>query len=998
MALAGDILKEFLIGIAFEINQSSLNKMLGGIKQVDTATQHLDDNTKKHAKETEAGLAKQGDHFKKLGATIADALGNKATAALASLTKTVAAAGAALYSLHAIAEGFERIEGIRKFAKSVGATAQDVHVLTRAMGDDAQSAMQAISSALLKNPQGMRAFLQQSLGVSETKPSLKMMEELSAGLFKIREQYGDGVALLYAQEAGLSEEHYRKLVINREGFVKGVASQRKIVELWSYDADKAGAATKRVTDAQKLIASHTKTFTDHLAAIKAQLQAPFYEALVRGLEYIAPQVGRALKATSDTIEAWSKDLEIWYEKESEDPNSWLTSFKNALKGMDAGMAAEGDRIIAAFEGMIAGLKIDAKDFQGVFDTMKEGALLALTAVTDAFKKAQAVVTKAPPAMEGGAAPGVVPGMTLNGLRGGYPPELGPWPDEALRPKGGFKLKPHVDPSSLMPLDAESSQFGATAKTQDAVAPRTVAPKPLVPTPPPVPSYLAPSLSGYEGTTPGDHDFSDMGQGRAATPEEIEAAKKQDGAATKQEKAAETFAKAVEDDRKARQEGGGGGIAGMVQRGLDWLKGLLPGGGGDGMPGGWIDKGGFEGNAAGGGGAGGAGGEGGPTGYTSGGRGALGALKGKAGERFAEVAPRLMDRLMKEKGLTRAQAAGIVGNLAHESASFTQSQEQNPRGGQGGLGYAQWTGPRRVAFENWAKSKGLDPTSDKASEEYLLNGDPEFAGAVAAVKKTDTVDAASRTFEQNFEKAAADAKHYDRRLEYARRAFTGGAGPVSAEASGTGFDNPAAAGQTVIRTGSGARVTVGRQYAENFKGFLKDYEAAGGKIDPGHTSGYVNRNIAGTNTKSYHGMDGGRAIDINMSGRNVISSGLPGGIAQEEALAKKWGLRPGSSFRNPDRGHFEVHDQEAARQALIRNASRLGSGDRQTGAPADGRTGAGTPLSSGPVANDNSRTISQVNNFNTKVHASDPKAAASVFKRSNEQLSGMATAQLKSNMR
>jgi hypothetical protein len=51
-----------------------------------------------------------------------------------------------------------------------------------------------------------------------------------------------------------------------------------------------------------------------------------------------------------------------------------------------------------------------------------------------------------------------------------------------------------------------------------------------------------------------------------------------------------------------------------------------------------------------------------------------------------------------------------------------------------------------------------------------------------------------------------------------------------------------------------------------------------------------------------------------------------------------------------------------------------------------------------VANDNSRTISQVNNFNTKVHASDPKAAASVFKRSNEQLSGMATAQLKSNMR
>jgi hypothetical protein len=41
------------------------------------------------------------------------------------------------------------------------------------------------------------------------------------------------------------------------------------------------------------------------------------------------------------------------------------------------------------------------------------------------------------------------------------------------------------------------------------------------------------------------------------------------------------------------------------------------------------------------------------------------------------------------------AAAFVGNLAHES---TQMQEQHPRGGRGGLGYAQWIGPRRREFE------------------------------------------------------------------------------------------------------------------------------------------------------------------------------------------------------------------------------------------------------------------------------------------------------------
>jgi len=47
------------------------------------------------------------------------------------------------------------------------------------------------------------------------------------------------------------------------------------------------------------------------------------------------------------------------------------------------------------------------------------------------------------------------------------------------------------------------------------------------------------------------------------------------------------------------------------------------------------------------------------------------------------------------------AAGFVGNLLHESGAGLppSSQERGPISGRGGYGIAQWTGPRRVFFEN-----------------------------------------------------------------------------------------------------------------------------------------------------------------------------------------------------------------------------------------------------------------------------------------------------------
>ena len=166
--------------------------------------------------------------------------------------------------------------------------------------------------------------------------------------------------------------------------------------------------------------------------------------------------------------------------------------------------------------------------------------------------------------------------------------------------------------------------------------------------------------------------------------------------------------------------------------------------------------------------GGGGGGGGGRGGTSNGGGAN-ITDFKAPGNFDAKAPVIMARLQKDLGITENQAAGIVGNLGHETAGFTQYQELAPRGGgRGGFGWAQWTGPRRRDFEAWSASKGLDVRSDEANYGFLVH---ELTGkesaSLAAIKRTETVEDATRVFEQKYERAGVVA--LGSRLKYAAKA-------------------------------------------------------------------------------------------------------------------------------------------------------------------------------------------------------------------------------------
>lgn len=136
-----------------------------------------------------------------------------------------------------------------------------------------------------------------------------------------------------------------------------------------------------------------------------------------------------------------------------------------------------------------------------------------------------------------------------------------------------------------------------------------------------------------------------------------------------------------------------------------------------------------------------------------------------GGNFKEKSAGIMQNLMKDFGLTKEQAAGVVGNLGHESGGFKQMQERNPLGGgRGGLGWAQWTGPRRVAYETYCKSNGLDPCSDQANYGYLKQElSTSYKGTIAAVKKANTSAEAMQAFEQHYE--AAGVKNYAGRQNY-----------------------------------------------------------------------------------------------------------------------------------------------------------------------------------------------------------------------------------------
>jgi hypothetical protein len=166
-----------------------------------------------------------------------------------------------------------------------------------------------------------------------------------------------------------------------------------------------------------------------------------------------------------------------------------------------------------------------------------------------------------------------------------------------------------------------------------------------------------------------------------------------------------------------------------------------------------------------------------------------------------IGSRIAADLQRDFGLTPSQTAGVIGNLGHESGGFKYYQEINPTAGRGGAGWAQWTGPRRTAFENYTRANGLNPNSYQANYGFLKN---ELTGthssALAALRKAQTVKDAVYAFEGAFEKAGV--KNYASRMRYANSL----GGSTISTYSGSGADPNVAAMQQHLNS-LGAKLKV-----------------------------------------------------------------------------------------------------------------------------------------------------------------------------------------------
>lgn len=198
-----------------------------------------------------------------------------------------------------------------------------------------------------------------------------------------------------------------------------------------------------------------------------------------------------------------------------------------------------------------------------------------------------------------------------------------------------------------------------------------------------------------------------------------------------------------------------------------------------------------------------------------------------------------------KGLTKAQSAGIVGNLIQESGNpINPRATQYPRGP--GRGIAQWSVNERWAtLVKWANSTGRDPWSLSLQLDFIwreLNGTE--ATAMRHLKASTTIDGATLAFSRYYERCGTC--HNDRRIAYARQVDNAYAGnPTPPPATETSFP-------TLRQGATGAAVTT-LQYALRAKGYgiTADGVFGAGTLNAvkayQRSAGLVVDGIVGTNT-------------------------------------------------------------------------------------------------------------------------------------------------------
>ena len=148
-----------------------------------------------------------------------------------------------------------------------------------------------------------------------------------------------------------------------------------------------------------------------------------------------------------------------------------------------------------------------------------------------------------------------------------------------------------------------------------------------------------------------------------------------------------------------------------------------------------------------------------------------------------------------QGMSKEQAAGIVGNLMQESTAALDPKANNGTH----RGIAQWDANRWAGFEKFAKQKGLDVNTREAQLQWIMEEMRTGSGGlgIERFKKTKTAAEAAALFVKDYERSGEKPGHagYDARIRNANtlatRQITGGGGPGRGGGSSSSLASAAA---------------------------------------------------------------------------------------------------------------------------------------------------------------------------------------------------------------
>ncbi len=194
--------------------------------------------------------------------------------------------------------------------------------------------------------------------------------------------------------------------------------------------------------------------------------------------------------------------------------------------------------------------------------------------------------------------------------------------------------------------------------------------------------------------------------------------------------------------------------------------------------------------------------GGNTGGTQGVQGPSGAGGATPGSQQGRINEAM--GFFESQGWTRAQAAGIVGNLQAESGVDPNRAQD---GGGPGYGLAQWEGPRQADFKAWA-GKDIHQSTFREQLEFIQHElTTTERGAGNALRGATTAADAARIFCNQYERPGIP--HLESRIANANAIFNNASptDPGTGKTPSTGADNgtgktppPATSGDYTVRSG------------------------------------------------------------------------------------------------------------------------------------------------------------------------------------------------------